>query len=199
MQTLPDHRASASAPCSSSSRSILLGNPCPSPAHEPPASPRRLVKRRSCGPARRFVRTRRRVAASRGDTGQQISPCCVSRRNRHRCRRGHRHSLPHSSHRAGTSRGRGTGRGVNLPEHTVQIDARGMFLMPALWDMHSHVIAIFRLLAGLSGSPCWALRNRSGRRRLATSPRVCLLTRADGPALGIRSATSQAGTHAAPR
>lgn len=35
---------------------------------------------------------------------------------------------------------------VDLPERTVHIDARGMFLMPALWDMHTHVYAISPLL-----------------------------------------------------
>jgi hypothetical protein len=33
-----------------------------------------------------------------------------------------------------------------LPEHTKEIEARGMFLMPALWDMHTHVLAISPLL-----------------------------------------------------
>lgn len=33
-----------------------------------------------------------------------------------------------------------------IPEHAVQIDARGMFLMPALWDMHAHVYAVSPLL-----------------------------------------------------
>lgn len=33
-----------------------------------------------------------------------------------------------------------------LPAHTVLIDARGMFLMPALWDMHTHVFAVSPLL-----------------------------------------------------
>jgi imidazolonepropionase-like amidohydrolase len=35
---------------------------------------------------------------------------------------------------------------VHLPERTARIDARGMFLMPALWDMHAHVYAISPML-----------------------------------------------------
>lgn len=35
---------------------------------------------------------------------------------------------------------------ADLPDGTVIIDARGMFLMPALWDMHAHVLAISPLL-----------------------------------------------------
>jgi len=35
---------------------------------------------------------------------------------------------------------------VDLPERTVRIDARGAYLMPALWDMHTHVFAVSPLL-----------------------------------------------------
>lgn len=35
---------------------------------------------------------------------------------------------------------------VDLPEHTMQVDAHGRFIMPALWDMHTHVLAISPLL-----------------------------------------------------
>jgi hypothetical protein len=35
---------------------------------------------------------------------------------------------------------------ADLPDGTVRINARGMFLMPALWDMHTHVHAISPLL-----------------------------------------------------
>ena len=36
--------------------------------------------------------------------------------------------------------------GVDLPENAEQIDAQGLYLMPALWDMHTHVYAISPLL-----------------------------------------------------
>jgi imidazolonepropionase-like amidohydrolase len=35
---------------------------------------------------------------------------------------------------------------LDMPDRVVQIDARGMFLMPALWDMHAHVYAFSPLL-----------------------------------------------------
>jgi imidazolonepropionase-like amidohydrolase len=35
---------------------------------------------------------------------------------------------------------------IDLPAHTMLIDAHGLFLMPALWDMHTHVFAISPLL-----------------------------------------------------
>jgi imidazolonepropionase-like amidohydrolase len=35
---------------------------------------------------------------------------------------------------------------VDLPQRTVRIDARGLYVMPGLWDMHAHVYAISPLL-----------------------------------------------------
>lgn len=41
---------------------------------------------------------------------------------------------------------RATGAAVNVPPNARVIDGRGRFLMPALWDMHTHVFAVTPLL-----------------------------------------------------
>ena len=38
------------------------------------------------------------------------------------------------------------GEAVHLPTDALRIDARGMYLMPALWDMHTHIHAVSPLL-----------------------------------------------------
>ena len=105
-------------------RKVLLWGPLPAPA------------------GGRALRPRRALAAAGGGAGRHGPPRRLRRghrRGRRARRLGHRPHGP-SSRAAGSRPWPGTRSTCQRARSP--IDARGRYLMPALWDMHAHVLAV---------------------------------------------------------